>query len=54
MKQKVIPFTPPEYQVGGTKYTVVPVYEEHANKDTLENKILRLIFSDKEQTPPQP
>lgn len=54
MEQKIIPFTSPEYQVGGTKYTVVPVHEEHADKDTLENKILRLIFSDKEQTPPQP
>lgn len=53
MDQKIIPITPMEYQVGGTKYTVVPVHEEHVDKDTLEIKILRLIFSDKEHNPPQ-
>lgn len=54
MDRKIIPIAPTEYQIGGTKYTVIPVHEEHASKDTLENKILRLIFSDKAQNPPQP
>ncbi len=38
-----------EYQVGGTKYTVTPVYKGEAHKEALEDKIRRLILADKER-----
>lgn len=38
-----------EYQVGGTTYTVTSVYKSEAQKEALEDKIRRLILSDKER-----
>ena len=38
-----------EYQVGGIKYTVTSVYKSEAQKEALEDKIRRLILSDKER-----
>ena len=36
-----------EYEVSGTKYIVTPVYNDNAQKEALEDKIRRLILSDK-------
>ena len=37
-----------EYEVCGTKYTVTPVYKSEAQKEALEDKIRRLILTDKQ------
>lgn len=50
-KQVTLPI---QYQIGNTKFTVSPVYGELATKEALEEKIKRLILSDKERKDGQP
>ena len=38
---------PAEYQVCNTKYTTVPVFGEAAQKESIEDKVARLILQDK-------
>ena len=47
------PEMPTEYQIGNIKYTVKPVYGEASQKEGLEDKIRRLILSDKESETPR-
>ena len=43
-----------EYQVGTTKYTVTPVFWEASQKESIEDKIRRLILQDKQQNCAKP
>lgn len=45
---------PIQYQIGNTTFTVSPVYGELATKEALEEKIKRLILTDKERKDGQP
>lgn len=42
-----------EYQIGCTKYKVSPVFPALADKESLADKIRRLILSDKENNRPR-
>lgn len=46
MDEKNTSTAPAEYEVSGTKYIVTPVYNDHANKEAIEDKIRRLILAD--------
>ena len=46
MENKKVVQLPVEYQVGNTKYSVKPIYGEAPNKETVEDKIRRLILSE--------
>ncbi|MDD3537207.1 MAG: hypothetical protein PHH65_02965 [Eubacteriales bacterium] len=47
MDEKTTSAASAEYAVSGTKYIVTPVYNDNAQKEALEDKIRRLILSDK-------
>ena len=47
MDKKHEPNQPAEYHIGTTKYTVTPVFGEVAQKESIEDKIKRLILQDK-------
>ena len=49
MAEKDIVQMPSEHQVGNTKYIVAPVYGESPKAESLEDKIRRMILSDKER-----
>ena len=46
MENKKVVQLPVEYQVGKTTYSVKPIYGEAPNKETVEDKIRRLILSE--------
>ena len=45
---------PADYQAGNTKYTVTPVFGEASQKESIEDKIRRLILQDKKQKSAKP
>ena len=47
MENKKVVQLPVEYQIGNTKYSVKPIYGEAPNKETVEDKIRRLILSER-------
>ena len=51
MENKKVVQLPVEYQVGNTKYSVKPIYGEAPNKETVEDKIRRLILSESRNKP---
>ena len=46
MENKKVVQLPVEYQVGNTKYSVKPIYGEGPNKESVKDKIRRLILSE--------
>lgn len=54
MENKKIVHLPVEYQIGNTKYAVQPIYGEVPNKETVEDKIRRLILSESRSKPDKP
>lgn len=54
MENKNVVPLPVEYQVGNTKYSVTPIYGEAPNKETVEDKIRRLILSESRGKPDKP
>ncbi len=51
MENKKVVQLPVEYQIGNTKYAVKPIYGEAPNKETVEDKIRRLILSESRNKP---
>lgn len=51
MENKKVVQLPVEYQVGNTKYSVKPIYGEAPSKETVEDKIRRLILSESRNKP---
>lgn len=47
-KQQPAPITA-EYQIGTTKYTVKPICNETDQKESIEEKIKRLILQDRQK-----
>lgn len=47
MDEKTTSAASAEYEVSGTKYIVTPVYNDSTQKEALEDKVKRLILSDK-------
>ena len=57
MENKKVVQLPVEYQIGNTKYSVYsvkPIYGEAPNKETVEDKIRRLILSESRNKPDKP
>lgn len=54
MENKKVVQLPVEYQVGNTKYAVKPIYGEAPNKETVEDKVRRLILSESRNKPDKP